>query len=319
LILVLGSRLNVRQVSYNWKEFAPHATIIWVDIDETELRKPFVVPDVPIVADLRRFVPELLVAASSRPSANDEKWVEWCREIRSRFEPRETDYPERPGGINPYHLLAALGEMLDSRHVVVCGNASACIVPFQVMPVSAGMRLFSNSGSASMGYDLPAALGVTVAVPDRPVVCLAGDGSLMMNLQELQTLASWHPDLLLVILDNGGYLSIRQTQQNFFGREHGASPSSGVTFPDFARVAEAFGLKATRLEQDGDWRKQLADVVSARGPRVCIAPLDRDQEFEPRLKSRMREGRITTPSLDDMYPHLDDETLTEVRESALSL
>jgi acetolactate synthase-1/2/3 large subunit len=319
LLLVLGSRLNIRQVSYNWKEFAPHATIIWVDIDEAELRKPYVVPDLPVMADLRDFVPGLLEAASSRPPTRHGQWAAWCGEIRSRFEPRESDYPARPGGINPYHLVAALGGMLDHRHVVVCGNASACIVPFQIMPVSAGMRLFSNSGSASMGHDLPAALGASVAAPDRPVVCLAGDGSLMMNLQELQTLAAWHPDLLLVILDNHGYLSIRQTQQNFFEREFGASPSSGVMFPDFARVAEAFDLRVTRLEQDGDWRKQLADVVSARGPRVCIAPLDRDQEFEPRLKSRMREGRITTPSLDDMFPHLDDKTLTEVRESALSL
>jgi len=319
LILVLGSRLNIRQVSYNWKDFAPHATIVWVDIDEAELHKPYLVPDMPIVSDLRQFVPALLDAASSQPPARHEKWVEWCRDIRSRFEPRETDYPARPGGINPYHLIAALGGMLDGRHVVVCGNASACIVPFQIMPLSAGERLFSNSGSASMGYDLPAALGAAVAAPDRPVVCIGGDGSIMMNLQELQTLAAWHPDLLLVILDNGGYLSIRQTQQNFFQREFGASPSSGLTFPDFARVAEAFGLRATRLDQNGDWRKQLADVVSARGPRVCIAPLDREQEFEPRLKSRMREGRITTPSLDDMYPHLDDQTLNEVRESALSL
>ena len=319
LILVLGSRLNIRQVSYNWKDFATHATIVWVDIDEAELHKPYLVPDVPIVADLRQFVPGLLDAASSHSLARHEKWVEWCRDIRSRFEPREADYPARPGGINPYHLIAALGGMLDSRHVVVCGNASACIVPFQVMPLSAGERLFSNSGSASMGYDLSAALGAAVAAPDRPVVCIGGDGSIMMNLQEMQTLAAWHPDLLLLILDNGGYLSIRQTQQNFFKREFGASPSSGVTLPDFARVAEAFGLRATRLEQEGDWRKQLSDVVSASGPRVCIAPLDREQEFEPRLKSRMREGRITTPSLYDMYPHLDDETINAVRESALSL
>jgi len=319
LLLVLGSRLNIRQVSYNWKDFAPHATIVWVDIDEAELRKPYVVPDVPVVADLRDFVPGLLDATLSHPPARHQQWLEWCRAIRSRFEPDESDYPARPEGINPYHLVSALGGMLDHRHVVVCGNASACIVPFQIMPVSAGMRLFSNSGSASMGHDLSAALGATVATPDRPVVCLAGDGSLMMNLQELQTFAAWRPDLLLVILDNSGYLSIRQTQQNFFQREFGASPGSGVTFPDFARVAEAFGLEVTRLEHEGDWRKQLADVVSARGPRVCIAPLDRAQEFEPRLRSRMREGRITTPSLDDMYPHLDDQTLAEVRESALSL
>jgi acetolactate synthase-1/2/3 large subunit len=319
LLLVLGSRLNIRQVSYNWQEFAPHATIVWVDIDEAELHKPYPTPDVPILADLRDFVPGLLEAASSSPPARHEKWLEWCRDIRSRFEPRDEDYPTRPGRINPYHLVSALGGMLDRRHVVVCGNASACIVPFQVMPVGAGMRLFSNSGSASMGHDLPAALGASAAVPERPVVCLAGDGSLMMNLQELQTLAAWRPDLLLVILDNGGYVSIRQTQQNFFQREFGASPGSGVTFPDFVRVAEAFDLPVARLDPNGEWRAQLADAVSARGPRVCVAPLDPDQGFEPRLRSRITEGRITSPALDDMYPHLDEKTLAEVRESALSL
>jgi len=138
----------------------------------------------------------------------------------------------------------------------------------------------------------------------------------MMNLQELQTLTAWAPDLLLVILDNGGYLSIRQTQSNFFGREFGASPSSGITFPDFAAVAAAFGLPVTRLEVDGDWRAELVTLVESRGPRVCVVPLDRRQEFEPRLRSRMRDGKITTPPLDDMYPHLSDEDLEAVRSGA---
>ena len=141
----------------------------------------------------------------------------------------------------------------------------------------------------------------------------------MMNLQELQTLAAWRPDLLVLILDNGGYLSILQTQRNFFGREVGASPRSNVSFPDFAAVAGGFGLDVTRLDEDGDWRAQLATAVSTHGPRVVVAPLDRDQEFEPRLRSRMKDGRITTPALDDMFPHLDDETLAAVRESALAL
>lgn len=318
LILVLGSRLNVRQVSYNWDEFARNAALVWVDVDEAELQKPYVRPDVPVVADLRDFLPALLAAAPGTPAPRT-AWLEWCRDVRARFEPKPDDYPTRPGGINPYHLVFELGDRLDGRHVVACGDATACIVPFQTLRIPAGLRLFSNSGSASMGYDLPAALGAAAAAPDRPVVCLAGDGSVMMNLQELQTLAAWAPDLLLVILDNGGYLSIRQTQSNFFGREFGASPASGVTFPDFARVAAAFGLPVTTLDPGGDWRGQLDAAVSASGPRVCVAPLDREQEFEPRLRSRMRDGKITTPALDDMYPHLDDETLESVRASALAL
>lgn len=319
LVLVLGSRLNIRQMSYNWAQFAPHASFIWVDIDEAELDKPTRKPELPVVADLRSFVPELVAAATAAAPPRHDEWVGWCHEVHSRFAPREGDYPVRAPAINPYHLVFTLGRLLSSEHVVACGDATASIVPFQVMPIQEGMRLFSNSGCASMGYDLPAALGAAVAAPHRPVVCLAGDGSLMMNLQELQTLASWQPDLLLLILDNGGYLSIRQTQSNFFGREFGASPASGVSFPDFVRVAESFGLRAERLDGGGDWRGQLAGLLAERGPRVCVAPLDREQEIQPRLKSRMSGGRITSPALDDMYPHLEPATVAEVRASALAL
>jgi acetolactate synthase-1/2/3 large subunit len=179
--------------------------------------------------------------------------------------------------------------------------------------------MFSNSGCASMGYDLPAALGAARGAAGRRIICLAGDGSLMMNLQELQTLAASGADLLLVVLDNGGYLSIRQTQGNFFGREHGASPASGVTFPGFAHVCRAFGLPTVTLDPGGDWRAQLAVAVGARGPRVVVARLDRDQEFEPRLRSRLVDGTIRTPALDDMYPHLPDDVLGAIRASARSI
>lgn len=316
LLIVLGSRLNIRQVSYNWGAFAADAELIWVDIDEAELRKPHVAADLPVVADLAEFVPNLMGAASARGLEPRWEWLAWCRDIRARFEPRDADYEVRPDGINAYHLMGALSELLLADHVVVCGDATACIVPFQRLALRGSMRMFSNSGCASMGYDLPAALGAAVAAPDRPVICLAGDGSLMMNVQELQTLAASSADLLVLVLDNGGYLSIKQTQRNFFGRECGASPESGVTFPDFRRLADGFGLPVTVLDPDGDWRGQLAGSLAGRGPRVCVARLDREQEFEPRLRSRMVEGRIMTPALDDMYPHLSADVLAEVRESA---
>ncbi len=270
LLLVLGSRLNIRQVSYNWTDFAPHAKIVWVDIDPAEMNKPFVRPDVAIVADLAGFVPALLGQADSVQMPPRESWWEWVRHVRRRYEPTTADYASRDQGINPYHLVMELSDLLDGKHVVACGDATACIVPFQVLAVRHGMRLFSNSGCASMGYDLPAALGASVAAPERPVIALAGDGSLMMNLQELQTMAAWRPDLLLLILDNGGYLSIKQTQSNFFGREYGASPSSGISFPDFGRVAESFGLPVTHLRADGTWRDDLAVAVRAGGPESAL-------------------------------------------------
>ena len=317
VVLVLGSRLNIRQISYNWQSFAAAATIIWIDIDPAELRKPFVTADVSVVADLATFVPALTaLAVQQQWQHHHAEWTSWCQRIRSDYEPRDADYLDRLGGINAYHLIGALSDLVDGSHIVVSGDATACIVPFQRLEIREGMRLFSNSGCASMGYDLPAAIGASVAAPERPVICLAGDGSVMMNLQELQTLAASQADLALIILDNGGYLSIKQTQRNFFGREHGASPESGVGFPDFAVVATAFGLPVTVLEPGPMWRERLANFVGGRGPRVAVAHLDRDQEFEPRLKSRMVDGVISTPALDDMFPHLPDSELAAVRRSA---
>ncbi len=319
LLLVLGSRLNIRQVSYNWAEFAPHAKIVWIDIDPAELTKNYLRPHLTIPADLADAVPELLQAAKRIRSPERRRWWAWCQDIRVRYEPSEADYQPRPGGINAYHLVAELSKWMTSQHVIACGDATACIVPFQVMKLKAGMRMFSNSGCASMGYDLPAGLGAAVADPVGRVITLAGDGSVMMNLQELQTLRAWAPDVLLLVLDNGGYLSIKQTQRNFFGREFGASPASGVTFPDFAQVARAFDLPVTVLEQGDHWRRELREVVEARGPRVCVVRLDQAQEFEPRLRSRMVDGTIRTPPLDDMYPHLPDDVLEQVRSSAAEI
>jgi acetolactate synthase-1/2/3 large subunit len=195
----------------------------------------------------------------------------------------------------------------------VCGDATACIVPFQTGKIRNGMRMFSNSGSASMGFDLPAAIGASRGSASK-IICFAGDGSVMMNLQELQTLAHLGADIKLFILDNGGYLSIKQTQENFFGRKHGSEVNSGLTFPDFTRVCEAFGLQVITLDPQC-WRSQVEDSLSMKGPVVFVARLNREQEFEPRLKSRVIDGKITTPDLDDMYPHLDAQVLTRVRQS----
>lgn len=318
-LLVLGSRLNIRQISYNWQSFAKNARITWVDIDAAELSKPFITPDVPVVADLRSLLPELADAAEARNvQPGHAEWIDACRHLRDTYEPTEADYSIRDSGINPYHFVMELFRAAQPGAAFVCGNASACIIPFQTAILRAGTRLFSNSGSASMGYDLPASLGAGWADPELPVVCLAGDGSLMMNVQELATLASSNLDVLVVVLDNGGYLSIKQTQTNFFGHEHGASPASGVTFPDFEVVARALGLPVAVCEQASDWRAVLAAALAGHGPRVLVARLDPEQEFEPRLKSRVIDGVITTPELDDMYPHLEDADLRRARAVALT-
>lgn len=318
LVLVLGSRLNIRQVSYNWTSFARRSKIIWVDIDKNEFSKPFPHADLKVLADLRSFLPELIDRTKLRGSTkSNSQWLRWISEISRKYSIKAEDYTENETGINPYHFIIELSKNLRENHVVACGNATACIVPFQTIKTRDQIRIFSNSGSASMGYDLPAAIGAAVADSSRPVICLAGDGSVMMNIQELSTLEASGLDIGLIILDNGGYLSIKQTQRNFFGRESGSSPASGVSFPNFEKVAEAFGVASQTISVKDDWRLKLEEFLFAKGPRVLVVELDQNQEFEPRLKSKMVHGLIQTPELDDMYPHLEDAELASIRNSAL--
>ena len=313
-LLVLGSRLNIRQTGYNFDEFARDAEICWIDIDAAELSKPHLNVGHRFTGDLRDALPALTHLMEQEPRIERPDWLAWIEWLR-RLEPRPEDYPAREGGINPYHFVFELDKALRPNTVVACGDATACIVPFQTLTIRDDIRLFSNSGIASMGFDLPAAIGSAKA-SSRPVVCLGGDGSIMMNIQELATLRDLEHDVAVFILDNGGYLSIRQTQENFFKRAFGSGPDSGVAFPDFEEVARGFGLPVTRLSVGSDWKADMSEFLNSTGPRVCVVKLDPAQEFEPRIKSR-REGNVMfSPPLDDMHPVLNAEVIRRIREAA---
>ena len=314
-LLVIGSRLNIRQISYNWDNFAPNAEIIQVDIDKNELSKPFPKTSLGIEADAQNFIIEF-IEQSKNLKINFAGWLAKCKKIQKEYEPSDSDYSAGKATINPYHLIPECFNLADEAAIFVSANATACIVPFQRASIKKGQRLFSNSGSASMGYDLPAAIGAAQAAPNRSVICFAGDGSVMMNLQELQTIINEYLNICIVLLDNGGYLSIKQTQTNFFKQEYGASPASGVSFPNFKNVLEAFGFQGVELHS-GSWKAELNKAIKGSGPRFVIAHLNRDQEFEPRLKSRMVDGVIQTPELDDMFPFLEPKQLQEIRSYLL--
>jgi len=310
LLLVLGSRLNIRQVSYNWEFFARAAYKIQVDIDPAEMEKPMVRIDLAVCADVRLFLEEM-ERADYDPPPEQKAWLEWCRARKRRYPVFQERQTSRGSEINPYHFARALFQELAADDVVVCGDATACIATFQSADIQLGQRLFSNSGAASMGYDLPAAIGAAVARGGRRVICLAGDGSLQMNIQELQTVALHRWPIKLFVLNNGGYLSIRQTQTNFFGLQVGATPESGVSFPDHVKVAEAYGLHGTRLES-ADFVPALRRVLASPGPELCEVMLDRNQSFEPKLTSRrLPDGKMVSSPLEDMAPFLSREELAE--------
>jgi acetolactate synthase-1/2/3 large subunit len=309
-VLIVGSRMCIRQISYNWKSFARHAYKIQVDIDAAELDKPTFRPDFAVHADAKRFLQLLLEQLPSmhKPSQKQLEWCAWARQRRQLLpEVLPHHRSSAPDTINQYYFVELLYECAAPDDIFVCGDATACITPFQVSGLKKGQRLFSNSGSASMGHDLPAAIGAAIAAPDRRVICLAGDGSLQMNVQELATVCQHKPNLKLFVLCNNGYLSIRQTQSNIFNLLIGESPESGVSFPDFLKLAHAYGIPSRRLDT-GRPRECLQEIMSEPGPMLIVVELDRSQSFEPKVTSkRLPDGRMVTAPLEDMAPFLERE------------
>lgn len=322
-VLVLGSRLNIRQTSYNWHSFAKNAWITQVDVDAAELDKPTFKPDQPIVADLNGFLDAFESVLDQGSLPDYAAWASWCQDIQVQHSAVSEHRQDADAILNPYVVVNRIFGQMRDDDIVVCGNASACIIPFQVGALKAQQRMFSNSGSASMGYDLPAALGASAAanreVGKRRVICFAGDGSLQMNIQELQTLKTTGWNVIIVVLNNAGYLSIWQTHENFFGRVIGATPASGVEFPEFSAVARAFGLRSARIASVDD----LADLdalLQEEGPLLLDVIVDPRQEFAPRIKSRVDvDGKFVTPELDDMHPFLAQSVIQGIRTSAKSI
>ena len=241
----------------------------------------------------------------SGPSSDQESWLDWCRTRHARYPVVEPSY-HSAHEVNPYVFLQTLSEHLPKDQVTVAANGSACVIGFQTAKIRKGQRLWTNSGCASMGYDLPAAIGACMAVDGEPVVCLAGDGSIMMNLQELQTIVGMGLPIKIFTLNNSGYVSIFQTHRNFFnGREIGAGPKSGVSLPNFERLSHGFGLSYVKIESHATMVAGIVQVMASEGPCLCEVVVDPDQMFAPKLASRqLPDGRMESASLEDMAPFL---------------
>lgn len=317
LLIVLGSRLNIRQVSYNHKNFASKAYKIMVDIDAAELNKPTLHLNYKVHADLREFVPGLLAQLSEyTPMTSHAEYLSWCQQRVEKYPVVLPEYQHnvKTGQLNPYRFISDLLSSLDSNDCVVTGNGSACVISFQTANIKSGQRLFTNSGDASMGYDLPAAIGACLARNNQRVICLAGDGSIMMNLQELQTIVGYNLPIKIFVLNNNGYLSIKQTQHNYFSDNvFGTSPDDGVTLPDFVKVAHAFGIAAYKITSEYDWSNFYVQMAMLDNrPAVFEIICDPDQVFAPKLAAKkLEDGSMLAPSLENMSPFLSDDEMAE--------
>lgn len=403
LILSIGSRLNIRQVGYNFKTWAREAFTIVCDIDAEELKKPSVHIDLPIHADAKELLEALLEKLEElgihghRLAAYDSRklaelgyhaggnqvfqggeglpgmnWWETCAHWKQRYGVYQDKFAacgsDEPA--NVYEFVDKLSRALSENQVTVVGNGSACVAGGQAYVVKDGTRFISQDGVASMGYDLPAAIGACVACHDvgnsvqpggngwmeawadadksgadqrlkdkayalgeidtarrnpywkglmetyppyyeHDIICPTGDGSIMMNLQELQTIASHRMPIKIFLINNGGYHSIRQTQQNLFAGEPLVGigvDSFDLSFPDFRRVAEAFGIPYLRAEHNTELAEAIQKTLSLRGPVICEVMVSLDQSFEPRSAvKRHPDGSLSSPPLEDLCPFLSEE------------
>ncbi|MGC8728894.1 MAG: thiamine pyrophosphate-binding protein [Elusimicrobiales bacterium] len=306
-VLFLGTRNNIRQVGYNWKDFAKNAFKVVVDIDENELKKPTLIPDLPICFDLKYFIEKLNKSILKEKFTNYVLWLNWCRQKVKKYPVVLNEYKKINKKVNPYYFIEELTKNSSNKQIFVAGNGSACVCLFQAGIVKEEQRMFWNSGCASMGYDLPASIGAAVSI-GKEVICLAGDGSLMMNLQELSVISHYKLPVKIFILNNNGYISIKQTQDNFFGRRYGCEPSNGVSFPDFEKLANSFKLKYFKISKNSEVSTKIKKLLKIKGSFVCELVLEDDYKFAPKVSSeKLKDGTIVSKPLEDMWPFLDRE------------
>ncbi len=310
LVLSLGCRMNIRQISHNYKSFARNAYLAYVDIDKAELNKPTLSVDMKIHADLRDVLPIL----SEKTVGDHSDWLNHAVELDKRFPACLKEYYVKDYPLNPYVFFTEFSKQWEENELVVVANGSCCVSNFQTMVIKKGQRVYANSGCASMGYGLPASIGACFNNLEKRVICLEGDGSIQMNLQELQTAVHHKLNLKILWVNNDGYHSIRQTQTNNFNANFcGVSGDNGVSFPDAGKIANAYGIKFFKVDKIEGMQETIKEFLNSEGVCMLEAVVDKEQFFAPKLSSKMLpDGKMVSPQIEDMFPFITDEEMAEI-------
>jgi len=311
LLLNIGCRMGIGLTGYDFQDFAPEAAIISVDIDQQELNKPAVKVDVPIKADAGLFISQLLDQLGDCRFGN-QAWVGQTQLWKRKYLVDLPQYSEEQDGINSYRFTRLFSEVMPDDGVFVVDTGSCFHVYAQAFKMKFGQRHIITGGLSTMGY-MPGAIGVATAHRGRDVYCITGDGSIQMNLQELQTIVHNRLRVKLVVFNNNGYLLIRQTQINFQGgRLMGESPASGISFPDLKKIAAAYGIYFIRIASLDELDEKLAELKSYPGAVICEVRTPANQLLIPRVASRkLEDGTMVSMPYDDMFPFLPHEEYLE--------
>ncbi|MCM1226227.1 MAG: thiamine pyrophosphate-binding protein [Clostridium sp.] len=309
VILVLGNSLGFRQTGFNQDEFAPKAKIIMVDADENEAKKPGLNIELFIHSDLKNFFS--ILEGHKIDTEISESWREYCSNLKVRFNAFEAlSELEMDGRVNSYYFWKKFEENEPKDSIVALGNNTANTAKLQIGINEKEQRVLTNYTCGSMGYDLPAAIGGAVA-SGKNVVCVTGDGSIMMNLQELQTIRHYNLPINVVVFSNDGYAAIRQTSENFFNGVYiGCNKETGVSFPDFKSVAETFGFKYIKCSSNAELENKIKEIFDFKERVLLEVEQMLNNPVIPKVMSRTDEnGNMLTPALHDMSPFLSEEEI----------
>lgn len=315
LILAVGTRISIRQVGYNWKTWARDAYVIMVDIDKAELKKPTLHIDMPIWADAKDFLSKLNKKITK--PFNFDEWTRCCIGWKKNYPvvlPKH--WKENGTTANVYAFVRYLSEKLPENSLTAVSNGACCVVGSQAYVIKKGSRMANNSAVASMGYGLPAAIGTCLGGGNRNTICLEGDGSIMMNLQELQTIISNKLPIKIFLINNNGYHSIRITQNNLFSEHEkvGIGPESkDLSFPDYSQLAKAFGYPYFKAHSNTEMKDVVDEVIAMEGHAFCEIFTDSEQVWEPKSSTkRLEDGTLVSPPLEDLAPFLPREELKRI-------
>ena len=283
LLIVLGTRLSIRQVSYAYDLLAPKAYKVMVDIDLAEMQKPTLNIDMPIHVNLSEFIDKFnATLEGEKELPKFKQWITWGRETESKIPTLFDDNPDEEGYTNSYKFADELFKQLHDGDVCVTGNGTAYTCTYQAMQVKKGVRVFANQGCAAMGYGLPAAIGAKFALPDANVFCITGDGSFQMNMQEMATAAINDVPVKVVIVDNRALGMVRQWQTLFYSKRYMASELDSV--PDFVKIADAYGWKAERVERPEEVVPAIERMLADEGSYLLDLVISRDQNVYPMVR-----------------------------------
>lgn len=318
LLLTVGTRISIRQVGYDYGTWARAAEVIMVDIDKAEMKKPTIHVDMPVWADAKDFLEAVIrnVSDENAPVFGGNDWRRQCLEWKEKYPVVLPRHKEENGTTaNVYAFIKYLADQLPENSLTAVSNGACCVAGHQCWTIKHGSRFIINSAIASMGYGLPAAVGLCVSGKKQDTICLEGDGSIMMNLQELQTIVTNKLPIKLFLINNSGYHSIRITQNNLF-KDHtkvGIGPESGdLSFPKFENIAKAFGFPYFSARSNAEMQDAVKKTLANDGYAFCEIFTDTKQVWEPKSSTkRLPDGTLVSPPLEDLAPFLDRDELAQ--------